>query len=66
MHRVNLVLLLLSCRYCLGYAMAMGEMKVFLALLARHYDFTADTNTEWVQALGKKPKNGLPTTYTRL
>lgn len=53
-------------RYCLGYAMAMGEMKVFLALLARHYDFTADTNTEWVQVLGKKPKNGLPTTYTRL
>jgi len=46
--------------------MAMGEMKVFLALLARHYDFTADTNTEWVQVLGKKPKNGLPTTYTRL
>lgn len=34
----------------------MVEMKVLLALVARHYSFTADNNTEWSQAIGKVPK----------
>ncbi|KAI8464385.1 MAG: cytochrome P450 [Monoraphidium minutum] len=53
-------------RFCAGYSVAMAEMKVFLALLARGYDFTADTNTEWRQEIGRVPKNGLPMTLTRL
>jgi cytochrome P450 len=52
-------------RYCLGAALAMAEMKVFLAALARSYDFTVDNNTEWVQAVGKVPKNGLPVSIKR-
>lgn len=43
----------------------MAEMKVFLALLARHYEFVADTNTEWKQEIGRVPANGLPMTVTR-
>lgn len=53
------------CRYCLGAALAMAEMKVYLATLARSYDFTVDNNTEWVQAVGKVPKNGLPIVISR-
>jgi cytochrome P450 len=44
----------------------MAEMKVFLALLARDYDFTADTNTTWAQEIGRVPKNGLPMTVRRI
>lgn len=54
------------CRYCLGAALAMAEMKIFLALLARSYDFTADNDTEWRPALGFYPANGLPLVLTRL
>jgi cytochrome P450 len=43
-------------RYCLGAGLALAEMKVLLALLARHYAFTADTATEWVQRVGHVPK----------
>jgi cytochrome P450 len=53
-------------RFCLGFYLAMVEMKVFLALLARGYDFTADTNTDWGYAVGKVPKNRLPLTLTPL
>ncbi|KAF8055110.1 CYP716B1 [Scenedesmus sp. PABB004] len=52
-------------RFCAGYALAMAEMKTFLALLARDYDFDADTNTAWRQEIGRVPKNGLPTTVRR-
>jgi hypothetical protein len=31
-------------------------MKVLLALLAQHYSFTADNNTEWVHTIAKVPK----------
>lgn len=34
----------------------MSEMKVLLALLARHYSFIADNNTEWVHTIAKVPK----------
>jgi cytochrome P450 len=43
----------------------MAEMKAFLALLAREYEFTADTNTEWKQAIGRVPVNGLPMRVSR-
>jgi hypothetical protein len=46
----------MCCRYCLGAGLAMVEMKVLLALVARHYTFTADNNTQWTQAIGKVPK----------
>jgi hypothetical protein len=36
----------------------MVEMKVLLALAARHYSFVCDNNTEWTQAIGKVPKVG--------
>jgi hypothetical protein len=36
----------------------MSEMKVLLALLARHYSFEADNNTEWINSIGKVPKVG--------
>lgn len=52
-------------RFCAGYAVAMAEMKAFLALLAREYEFTADTNTEWKQAIGRVPVNGLPMRVSR-
>eukprot|EP00879_Flechtneria_rotunda_P007705 GHRR01008078.1.p1 GENE.GHRR01008078.1~~GHRR01008078.1.p1 ORF type:complete len:426 (+),score=141.85 GHRR01008078.1:697-1974(+) len=53
-------------RYCLGANLAMAEMKVLLALMARYYSFTADNKTEWVQGVGKVPKNGLPLVLTQL
>jgi hypothetical protein len=53
------------CRFCAGYAVAMAEMKVFLAFLARDYVFTADTNTEWKQMIGRVPVNGLPMRVSR-
>jgi hypothetical protein len=34
----------------------MVEMKVLLALVARHYAVTCDNNTEWDQAIGKVPR----------
>jgi hypothetical protein len=43
----------------------MAEMKVFLAFLARSYDFSVDGNTDWLFAIGRVPKNGLPMTITR-
>lgn len=52
-------------RYCIGGNLAMAEMKVFLAFLARSYDFSVDGNTDWLFAIGRVPKNGLPMTITR-
>lgn len=52
-------------RFCVGYSLAMAEMKVFLALLARGYELSADFDTEWVQQLGKVPANGLPMRVVR-
>ncbi|KAF6258855.1 cytochrome P450 [Scenedesmus sp. NREL 46B-D3] len=52
-------------RFCAGYAVAMAEMKVYLALLARGYDFDCDTNTQWKQEIGRVPANGLPATFSR-
>lgn len=43
----------------------MAEMKVFLAVLARNYSFTADNQTEWKPALGFYPANGLPLVLTK-
>jgi len=63
------VLLCCCCcwsRYCLGVHLAMAEMKTVLAVLARCYAFTADNNTEWRQAVGKVPVNGLPMVLTPL
>lgn len=57
------MLLCRSCRYCLGAALALAEMKVFLALLAHGYSFSADNNTE-KPALGFYPANGLPLVLT--
>jgi cytochrome P450 len=53
-------------RFCVGAALAMAEMKVFLAVLLRDYDFTADNNTTWRQAVGSVPDNGLPLSLTPL
>jgi cytochrome P450 len=53
-------------RFCVGYTLAMAEVKVFLALFCRSYSFTADTNTTWSEVVGKVPANGLPMTITRL
>jgi cytochrome P450 len=44
----------------------MAEMKCVLALLMRHYSFTVDNNTDWVQGVGRIPKNGLPLKLQRL
>lgn len=52
-------------RFCAGYLVAMAEMKVLLALLARGYDFECDTDTQWVQQVGQVPANHLPMTVTR-
>lgn len=40
----------------------MAEIKVFLALLARNYDFVADTSTDLVSVPMTAPRNGLPVT----
>jgi hypothetical protein len=42
----------------LGYGLAIVEMKLLLALVARHYSVTCDNNTEWAQAIGRVPKVG--------
>jgi hypothetical protein len=49
-----------ALRYCIGAGLAMVEMKVLLALSARHYTFVCDNNTEWTQAIGKVPKVRMP------
>ncbi|KAI8462804.1 MAG: cytochrome P450 [Monoraphidium minutum] len=51
-------------RFCLGYHLGMLELKTFLALLARGYDFTVDGDTEFEQTIGRRPKNGLPMVLT--
>jgi cytochrome P450 len=53
-------------RFCLGERLAMAEMKCVLALLVRHYSFSVDNNTDWVQGVGRIPKNGLPLKLQRL
>lgn len=50
-------------RYCLGYHLAVAEMKVFLALFARRVDFdltnTTKDNVRWKRAsIIPKPKDG--------
>ena len=50
-------------RFCLGYNLAMAEMKVFLALFARRVDFdmtnTTAENVEWKKiSIIPKPKDG--------
>lgn len=52
-------------RFCAGAGVAMAEMRVFLALLARGYEFAANIDTEWVQQLGQVPANGMPATFSR-
>lgn len=58
--------LLPPCRVCPGQALAMAEMKVFLAVLARSYSFTADTNTGFASVPMTAPQNGLPITVSKL
>lgn len=53
-------------RFCIGAPLAMAEMKVVLAVLARGYKAVADTNTEWSTIPMPQPKNGLPLTVARL
>jgi hypothetical protein len=44
----------------------MSEMKTFLALLLRGYEFECDADTTWAPgALGKVPRNGLPVKTSR-
>lgn len=50
-------------RYCLGYNLAVAEMKVFLALFARRVDFdmtnTTPENVEWKRmSIIPKPRDG--------
>ena len=50
-------------RYCLGYNLAVAEMKIFLALFARRVDFdmtnTTPDNIEWKRlSIIPKPKDG--------
>ncbi len=66
-HQLHMCLMLWHHpRFCVGAALAMAEMKVFLAVLLRDYDFTADNNTTWRQAVGSVPDNGLPLSLTPL
>ncbi|KAI8472759.1 MAG: cytochrome P450 [Monoraphidium minutum] len=53
-------------RYCIGAPLAMAEMKVFLSLLARGYDYSiADAaNVKWSTIPLAVPKCGLPLTLT--
>lgn len=53
-------------RFCLGYHLAQAELKVFMCLLARHYSFSVDADTEWIQQVGRTPVNGLPMTVKKL
>lgn len=57
---------LLLYRVCPGQSLAMAEMKVFLATLARGYTFTADTDTDFASVPMAAPKNGLPMTVAKL
>ena len=58
-------------RFCLGYNLAMAEMKVFLALFARKVDFnltnTTPDNIEWKKvSIIPKPKDGALISVTSL
>ncbi|KAL9186167.1 hypothetical protein ACHAXT_005405 [Thalassiosira profunda] len=58
-------------RYCLGVNLALAEMKVFLALLARRVDFdltnTTAENVEWKKvSIIPKPADGALISVTRL
>lgn len=54
-------------RYCIGAPLALAEMKVFLSLLARAYDFSvADAaGVQWTTIPLAVPKCGLPLTLER-
>ena len=48
-------------RFCLGYALAMLEMKVFLAVLARRIQFSLVNDpqkTKWKEGIILTPKDG--------
>ena len=58
-------------RFCLGYNLAMAEMKVFLALFARKVDFnltnTTPDNIEWKKvSIIPKPLDGALISVTSL
>jgi cytochrome P450 len=51
-----------GARFCLGYALAMTEMKVFLAILARNVQFkllNQTDNIEWKEGVIITPKDGV-------
>jgi len=49
-------------RYCLGHALAMAEMKIFLAILARkvHFELVSDLEgMKWKEGIILTPKDGV-------
>lgn len=53
-------------RKCIGMALALTEMKVLLAVLARDYRYSADWDTRWKYFPLLRPAAGLPVLATRL
>eukprot|EP00587_Corethron_hystrix_P000373 CAMPEP_0113326132 /NCGR_PEP_ID=MMETSP0010_2-20120614/18292_1 /TAXON_ID=216773 ORGANISM="Corethron hystrix, Strain 308" /NCGR_SAMPLE_ID=MMETSP0010_2 /ASSEMBLY_ACC=CAM_ASM_000155 /LENGTH=377 /DNA_ID=CAMNT_0000186311 /DNA_START=111 /DNA_END=1244 /DNA_ORIENTATION=+ /assembly_acc=CAM_ASM_000155 len=51
-------------RFCLGYGLALAEMKTYLAVMARTVDFTLmeknGTKTKWKEGFIRTPKDGVP------
>ncbi|MEW5320146.1 MAG: hypothetical protein WDW38_011243 [Sanguina aurantia] len=56
----------IGSRNCLGMPLALAEMKIVLAVLARKYCYTADCNTDYKEFPIPEPRNGLPVYVTRL
>jgi cytochrome P450 len=54
-----------GARFCLGYHLAMAEMKTTLALLGQGYEFEARGDGRWEYGVGRVPVDGLPTRVAR-
>ncbi|MEW5307004.1 MAG: hypothetical protein WDW36_009426 [Sanguina aurantia] len=52
-------------RNCLGMPLALAEMKIVLAVLARKFSYTADCDTDYKEFPIPEPRNGLPVLMTR-
>ncbi|KAL3151907.1 hypothetical protein ABBQ32_001038 [Trebouxia sp. C0010 RCD-2024] len=54
-----------GARKCMGISLATAEMRLFLALLARDYDWECDAHEKWISSDNVRPENWLMTTFSK-
>lgn len=52
-------------RKCMGVSLATAEMRIFLALLARDYEWDCDAEEKWVNAENVRPEHWLMTNFSK-